>query len=103
MTKALVWTGRFTASVVTQVVGLFLVFNLIYLDAQPLRNPHLTIYNSLVPGRLRFPYTEDDTALFVNETLLPRLIADHIISQPKAADEYRVIVLGSSETWGRGG
>ena len=31
---------------------------------------------------------------------LPRLIGDHVISRPKAQNEYRIVVLGSSEVWG---
>jgi hypothetical protein len=79
---------------------LFIVFNVLYLAAQPLESTTLTLYNHLYPGRLRLAWRAGEGSYLVSETLLPRLIADHLISRPKAADEYRVIVLGSSETWG---
>jgi hypothetical protein len=45
-------------------------------------------------------YWTDRDAYMVSELKLPRLVADLTVAQPKAADEYRIIILGSSETWG---
>jgi hypothetical protein len=66
----------------------------------------LTIYNSIVPGRLRFPY--DDTDLpYINyiarvDDDYDAMFGTHVISRKKSASEYRLILLGNSATWGFG-
>lgn len=62
---------------------------------------HLSAYNLLFPGRPRFPFGETP-ALSYNLSLynLPAMFAAHEISQPRAADEFRVIVIGDSSVWG---
>jgi hypothetical protein len=90
----------FFLTMLCKTLILFVIFNVLYLAAQPLDNTSLTLYNRLFPGRLRLAWRAGEGSYLVSETLLPRLIADHVISRPKVADEYRVIVLGSSETWG---
>jgi hypothetical protein len=92
--------GRFFIQMVRKTLLLFIFFNVIYVLVQPLANPSLTLYNRLFPGRLRFVWTDKTGNYLVNETLLPRLLGDHIVSRPKADNEYRIVVLGSSETWG---
>jgi hypothetical protein len=94
---------RFLGRVLVRVLVWLIVFNLLYVVAQPFRYGGLpTVYNSFVPGRLRFPYIDDnDIARYVvYELKLPRLMADHAIAAPRQPDERRVIVLGSSEVWG---
>jgi hypothetical protein len=91
---------HFFVTMLCKTLVLFIIFNVLYLAAQPLANTSLTLYNRLFPGRLRLAWRASADGYLVSETLLSRLIADHLISRPKAADEYRVVVLGSSETWG---
>lgn len=65
----------------------------------------LTIYNWLAPGRERVPY-ERETSYYLAAHTIPiyedmdAMYASHILSRPKRADEYRVILLGDSSTWG---
>lgn len=67
----------------------------------------LSLYNTLVAGRERFPFERTrglqaiyNVAIFED---LDALFASHIISAaPKPADEYRVILLGDSSVWGLG-
>lgn len=61
----------------------------------------LSVYNHLIPGRLRLPYGERPAQAY-NLSLynLDAMFAAHEISQPKAADEYRVLVIGDSSVWG---
>jgi len=60
-----------------------------------------SLYNSLYPGRPRLPYGENPQDSY-NLSLysLPAMFASHQISQPKTADEFRVILLGDSGIWG---
>jgi hypothetical protein len=78
-----------------------IAFNILYLVVNPFQNGGLpTLYNGVFPGRLRIAWTNENSAYVVNELKLPRLLADLTVARPKAADEFRVVVLGSSETWG---
>jgi hypothetical protein len=91
---------QYVIQVTWRVVAWFVTFNLLYQIIQPLDLP-ISLYNSVFPGRLRFAYAKENSSnLMINETWLSRLIADHIVSRPKQADEYRMIMLGSSELWG---
>ncbi len=79
-----------------------MVFNLLFVALRPL--PHLgrlSLYNTLLPGRLRLPYGENPAADY-NLTLnnLPAMFASHAISRPKAADEFRIVLIGDSAVWG---
>ena len=62
----------------------------------------LSLYNSLVPGRLRLPYADDPSRAFnVSVTQLDALFRSHVISGGAARpDELRVVVLGDSSVWG---
>ncbi len=96
-------TGRFVVQVIGRVLALLLIFNVLYLAVGPFeaRGRLPTLYNSLFPGRLRLVWqTPDLDAYGVSELKIPRLLDDHVIARPKAPDEYRVVVLGSSDMWG---
>ena len=62
----------------------------------------LSLYNSLVPGRLRLPYADDPARAFnVSATQLDALFRSHVLSGAAVgADELRVVVLGDSSVWG---
>ncbi|MBE7532049.1 MAG: hypothetical protein HS099_20230 [Ardenticatenaceae bacterium] len=61
----------------------------------------LSLYNHLFPGRERLPYGENPTESYnLSLNSLPALFASHQLHQPKAADEFRVILLGDSGIWG---
>ena len=61
----------------------------------------ISLYNIVLPGRERLPYGEDAARSF-NLSLynIPALINSHVIARPKATDEFRVVILGDSATWG---
>lgn len=61
----------------------------------------ISAYNLLFPGRPRLPFGEIPSQAY-NLSLynLAAMFAAHEISQPKAADEFRVLVLGDSSVWG---
>ena len=61
----------------------------------------LSAYNIVLPGRLRLPYgdaPERDYNLSLFQ--LDAMLASHVAARPKAADEYRVLVVGDSAVWG---
>lgn len=62
----------------------------------------LSAYNSIVPGRLRFPYGEDpDRSYNLTINQVDAMLAAHEIDGgTKDPQEYRVIIIGDSSTWG---
>lgn len=65
----------------------------------------LSIFNNLIPGRLRFNAQVGETPVVNQDALvfedLDAMFASHILSAArKADDEYRVILLGDSSVWG---
>ncbi|MCB9135738.1 MAG: hypothetical protein H6636_09945 [Anaerolineales bacterium] len=81
---------------------LLLAINFLFAFIPPAALGHLTLYNTLYPGRPRLPYG-DQPALSYNVSLfnLDAMFASHkIAGTPKPADEYRVILIGDSSVWG---
>ena len=81
---------------------LFALLNAAFAATRPLEAlGRLSLYNGLLPGRARLPYGEvpaDDYNLTLNN--LPAMFAAHELARPKAADEFRVLLIGDSGTWG---
>lgn len=87
--------------IIIKAVLLFVALNLLFALLQPLAFiGSLSIYNWLVPGRMRLPYGEDPRAYNLSLNNLEAMFASHEISQPKAANEFRVVVIGDSSVWG---
>lgn len=82
---------------------LLLLFNFVFALAYPLDElGSLSTYNKILPGRQRLPYGENPTKAY-NLSLynLPAMFASHeIAGQTKSSEEYRVIFIGDSSTWG---
>jgi len=79
-----------------------LLLNLIFALLAPMETlGRLSLYNLILTGRERLPYGEVPADSY-NLSLynVPAMFASHAISQPKAADEFRVIIIGDSGTWG---
>lgn len=81
---------------------LFIVLNVAFAACRPMdRLGKLSLYNSLFSGRQRLPYgevPEKDYNLTINS--IPAMFAAHEWSRPKAKDEFRVLLIGDSGTWG---
>jgi hypothetical protein len=93
--------ARFLRNVLLKGLALFLVFDFL-VAFLPADIGKLSLYNTLFEGRLRFPFGEDSARSY-NLSLfdLDAMFAAHIINDdPKPADEYRVILIGDSSTWG---
>lgn len=80
---------------------LFIIANAIWLVLQPLPAlESISLYNTLAKGRTRLPYGLNTEDYNLSPTRLGTMFATHEISRPKAADEFRVVVLGDSSVWG---
>ena len=100
-TKSAVSWGFIMRTVVKAVI-LFVLFNVIFAILNPMETlGRPSLYNHLLPGRQRLPYGEQIAESYnLSLTNIPAMFASHAISQPKAADEFRVIILGDSGIWG---
>lgn len=91
--------------VLLKALFLFVVLNVVFALVNPPVGK-ITLYNSVIPGRLRFPY--DDTELpYINyiarvDEDYDAMFGQHLISRRKPASEFRLILLGNSATWGFG-
>jgi hypothetical protein len=83
-----------------KAIILFAVANLLFALVNP-PVQKLSLYNSIFPGRLRFPFGGGISSYDLTIDELDAIFAAHIISaEPKPADEFRIIVLGDSSIWG---
>jgi hypothetical protein len=93
---------RFLRNVLLKGLVLFLLFDLACSAVDPAALGKVSLYNHLFAGRQRFPFGEDSSQSY-NLSLynLDAMFASHVIANgPKPTDEYRVIVIGDSSTWG---
>lgn len=85
-----------------KVAALFLLVNLLFAALFPQEFlGRLSLYNWLLPGRQRLPYGEvpaESYNLSLNN--IPAMLASHRVSQAKGPEEFRVLVIGDSGTWG---
>jgi hypothetical protein len=80
---------------------LFLLFNFGFILLRDVPLGRLTLYNSIFPGRERFPFGESPLAYNRSLFDLDAMFASHVIDgTPKAPDEYRVVLIGDSSVWG---
>ncbi len=96
------YTWGFVVRVLLKAALLFALLNVLYAALTPLDAiGRISIYNWLVAGRVRLPYGEDPARAYnLSVDNIPTMFATHVISQPKARDEFRVVLLGDSSTWG---
>jgi hypothetical protein len=94
--------GRFIRNVIVKALVLFAAANGIFaaVDLMPALG-RLSVYNRLVPGRVRLPYGEDPGRDY-NLSLfnLEAMFASHEVSAQPDPDEFRVMLIGDSSTWG---
>jgi hypothetical protein len=87
--------------VLLKATVLFLLFNFAFMLFREIPFGKWTLYNSLVPGRQRFPFGEAPQAYNRSLFDLDAMFASHILDgTPKAADEYRLLLVGDSSVWG---
>lgn len=96
-------TAKFIRNVLIKGLLLFLIVNFA-IGLIPVGNNwgRLSLYNLVWPGRARLPFGENPTEAY-NLSLydLEAMFASHEINAgAKPADEYRIILIGDSATWG---
>jgi hypothetical protein len=80
---------------------LFVLFNIAFVFIKDVPFGHLTLYNSIIPGRERFPFGETRQSYNLSLFDLDAMFASHkLAGTKKAPDEYRVLLIGDSSVWG---
>lgn len=95
--------GRVAWRVAGKALLLFILINWLFAVCYPLEAlGRLSVYNHLFPGRKRLPYSDNPSrAHSLSLYTLSALFAAHELSAgPKPPDEYRVLLIGDSSTWG---
>ena len=95
--------GRFLRNVLLKVVASLLIVNFAFVTIYPLDGlGKVSAYNLLFAGRERFPFGENpqDTYNFSLYNLEAMFHSLALGGTPKAPDEFRVLVIGDSATWG---
>lgn len=93
----------FAGRVVLKALVLFVLLNIIFAFLNPLTEiGKLSAYNTILPGRQRLPYGENPTKAYnLSLYTLSAMFASHeIAGAPVSPDEYRVLFIGDSSTWG---
>jgi hypothetical protein len=94
---------RFIRNVLFKALVLFMVVNVLFAFTNPLPAlGRLSAYNRLLAGRARLPYGErPDLAYNLSLFNLDAMFASHeIAGGSKPANEFRVVLVGDSSTWG---
>lgn len=94
---------RWVARAVVKALVLFVALNLLFAVVFPVSAlGRVTAYNHLFPGRLRLPYSDTPgTSYSLSPYNLDAMFAAHELSAgEKPDDEFRVLLLGDSSTWG---
>src|SRR5258708_36852632 len=87
--------------ILVKAILLFAIFNAVYFVVQPLNLlNHLTVYNALVPGRTRLPFSEyPDASSSLIVTNIDQLLASHQVATAKAQADFRAVMIGESTVW----
>ncbi len=96
------YRGAFVVRVLLKAALLFVLANVLFALADPLPLlGRLSVYHTFVPPRVRLPYGENPQESYnLSLTSLDAMLASHAVSAPKPSNEFRVLLLGDSSTWG---
>jgi hypothetical protein len=87
--------------VVVKAALLFALVNAAFVILDPIPTiGGASVYNLLVPGRERLPYGTNPATCQLTLDSLEAMFASHAVSAPKRADEFRLLLIGDSSTWG---
>ena len=88
-------------AVLLKATLLFVLFNFIFILTHNVQFGKLSLYNSVFPGRERFPFGETKESYNLSLFDLDAMFASHILAgTEKTPDEYRVFLIGDSSVWG---
>src|ERR1043165_8913991 len=87
--------------VLLKTILLFVLFNIAFIYFKNFPLGKLSLYNSIFPGRERFPFGETRESYNLSLFDLDAMFASHVLAgTPKTPDEYRVLLIGDSSVWG---
>ena len=79
----------------------FVLFNFGFVFLNRIPFGKLSLYNSIFPGRERFPFGETRESYNLSLFDLDAMFASHVLAgTQKTPDEYRVLLIGDSSVWG---
>jgi len=88
-------------AVLLKATLLFVLFNFAFIFLNKIPFGKLSLYNSIFPGRERFPFGETRESYNLSLFDLDAMFAAHILAgTQKTPDEYRVLLIGDSSVWG---
>ncbi len=93
---------RFLLRVIVKAAVLFVLANLVFAWLDPMEAlGRVSLYNVVLPGRERLPYGENPSESYnLNLYNVPAMFASLSVARAKPAEEYRVLLIGDSATWG---
>jgi hypothetical protein len=96
------YTWGFVLRVIVKAAVLFALCNLIYALVNPMMwLGRVSLYGTVYPYRDRLPFGENPAEAYsLTVDSLDAMFASHVVARPKAPDEYRVLLVGDSATWG---
>jgi hypothetical protein len=84
-----------------KTVLIFVLFNFAFILINDISLGTLSLYNSIFPGRERFPFGETRESYNLSLFDMDAMFASHVLAgTEKAGDEYRVLLIGDSSVWG---
>ena len=87
--------------VLVKAILLFVSFNFAFILINNIPLGRLSLYNSVFPGRERFPFGETRESYNLSLFNLDAMFASHVLAgREKTPDEYRVLLIGDSSVWG---
>ncbi len=96
------WNWFANLRIVVKAALLFVVLNGLFALLDPVESiGRISVYNTILPGRERLPYGENPAESY-NLSLfnIPAMFATHEVAASPAGDEFRVLLVGDSATWG---
>jgi hypothetical protein len=88
-------------AVLLKATLLFVLLNLAFLFIKEFPVGKLSLYNSIFPGRERFPFGETRESYNLSLFNLDAMFASHVLAgTEKTPEEYRVLLIGDSSVWG---
>jgi hypothetical protein len=88
-------------AVILKATLLFVLFNFAFILTHNIPFGKLSLYNSVFPGRERFPFGETRESYNLSLFDLDAMFASHVIAgTEKTPEEYRVFLIGDSSVWG---
>src|SRR6476620_8699549 len=80
---------------------LFVLFNFAFVLTNKIPFGKVSLYNSVFPGRERFPFGETHESYNLSLFNLDAMFASHVLAgTQKTPEEYRILLIGDSSVWG---